>query len=158
MSVKEYSLKFTQLSKYASAMVANYRARMSKFVLGISKMVVKKCRTTMLINEMDISRLMTHAQQIEEEIFKERARETKRTGKLRDCPLLARNGRYGRQAQPSASSGRPTQQVASSGSGVIQRQDKLYALQTRQDHEDSPDVAIGMLCVFQFDVYALLDP
>ncbi|XP_049397388.1 uncharacterized protein LOC125861566 [Solanum stenotomum] len=139
-------------------MVANYRARMSKFVLDISKMVVKKCKTNMLIKEMDISRLMTHAQQIEEEIFKERARETKRTSKLRDCPSLARNGGYGRQAQPSASSSRPTQQAASSGSGVIQRQDKFYAIQTRQDHEGSPDVVIGMLCVFQFDVYALLDP
>ena len=31
MSVKECSLKFTQLSKYAPAMVANPRSRMSKF-------------------------------------------------------------------------------------------------------------------------------
>lgn len=51
---------------------------MSKFVWGNSKMVVKKFRTTMLIKEMDISRLMTHVQQIEEEKFKERAREIKR--------------------------------------------------------------------------------
>ena len=59
-------------------MVVNYRARMSKFVWGNSKMVVKKFRTTMLIKEMDISRLMTHVQQIVEEKFKERSREIKR--------------------------------------------------------------------------------
>lgn len=34
MSVKEYSFKFTQLSKYAPTSVANSRARMNKFVMG----------------------------------------------------------------------------------------------------------------------------
>ena len=36
MSVQEYSLKFTQLSKYAPSMVANPRTRMNKFVMGVS--------------------------------------------------------------------------------------------------------------------------
>ena len=40
MSVKEYSLKFTQLSKYAPTLVADSRAKMNKFVIGVSHLVV----------------------------------------------------------------------------------------------------------------------
>ncbi|XP_049378026.1 uncharacterized protein LOC125842750 [Solanum stenotomum] len=38
MSVQEYGLKLTQLSRYAPYMVANSKARMSKFLLGESDM------------------------------------------------------------------------------------------------------------------------
>ncbi|XP_049391512.1 uncharacterized protein LOC125855903 [Solanum stenotomum] len=41
-------------------------------------MVVKECRTAMLVNDMDISHLMVHTQQIEEDKLKERSREAKR--------------------------------------------------------------------------------
>ncbi|WMV58189.1 hypothetical protein MTR67_051574 [Solanum verrucosum] len=40
MSVNEYALKFMQLSKYYLTMVVNPRARMSKFVLGASDLLV----------------------------------------------------------------------------------------------------------------------
>ena len=36
MSVKEYSIKFTQLSKYAPTMAANFRDKMNKFSMGYS--------------------------------------------------------------------------------------------------------------------------
>uniref|UniRef100_M1DFF0 Gag-pol polyprotein n=1 Tax=Solanum tuberosum TaxID=4113 RepID=M1DFF0_SOLTU len=39
-----------------------------------------------------------------------------------------------------------------------QRQNRLYALQDRQDQEDSPDMVTGTLRVFNLDVYALIDP
>ncbi|XP_049354642.1 uncharacterized protein LOC125819212 [Solanum verrucosum] len=39
---------------YAPAMVVDPRARMSKFVLGVFAIVVKECRTSMLIIDMDI--------------------------------------------------------------------------------------------------------
>ncbi|WMV43118.1 hypothetical protein MTR67_036503 [Solanum verrucosum] len=65
---------------------------------------------------------------------------------MRDCPMLKVKGREGKQATPS-------------GSGLnAPKQNRFYALQTRGEHESSPDVVTGMLKVFQLDVYALLDP
>ncbi|WMV54508.1 hypothetical protein MTR67_047893 [Solanum verrucosum] len=78
MSMKEYSLKFTQLSQYSPTMVADPRARMSKFVLGASVLMVKECLTAMLVKEIDVSHLMVHAQQIEEEKSKDKPRDSKR--------------------------------------------------------------------------------
>lgn len=45
-------------------MIVYLREHMSKFFLGVSEMVVKEWRTNMLINDMDISHLMIHAQQV----------------------------------------------------------------------------------------------
>lgn len=42
MSVKEYSLKFTQLARYAPNMVTGNRCRMSKFMSGVADSMVKE--------------------------------------------------------------------------------------------------------------------
>ncbi|WMV32871.1 hypothetical protein MTR67_026256 [Solanum verrucosum] len=67
MSVHEYSLRFTQLSRYALEMVADMRSIMSVFVAGLSHLSSKKGNATMLIGKMDIARLMIHVQQVEED-------------------------------------------------------------------------------------------
>ncbi|WMV24988.1 hypothetical protein MTR67_018373 [Solanum verrucosum] len=77
MSVKEYALNFTQLAKYAPTMITNSKAKMNKFVSGVSKLVVKECRTIVLIKEMYISHLI-HSQKIEEEKLKGKAIESNR--------------------------------------------------------------------------------
>lgn len=78
MSMREYSLKFTKLSKYTPFMVADLMDRMSKLIFRVSKLVFKECKTTMLVKEMVISHLMTYAKKIEEEKLREHARESKR--------------------------------------------------------------------------------
>ena len=62
MTVREYYLKFNQLVKYAPNLVADNRASISKFVTGVSSYVVKEHRSAILSSEMNLSRLMTHAQ------------------------------------------------------------------------------------------------
>ncbi|XP_049406438.1 uncharacterized protein LOC125870132 [Solanum stenotomum] len=65
MSVQEYPLKFTKLSKYAPSLVSDLREEMSRFVTGVSDVIEQGCRAAMLHDNMDISNLMVHAQQVE---------------------------------------------------------------------------------------------
>ena len=79
MSVREYSLKFTKLSKYASTIIANPRAKMSRFMSGLNDTLVNASHSAMLNTKMDIARLMTHMQEVEGQNMKEqRIREFKR--------------------------------------------------------------------------------
>ena len=61
MSVKEYSLEFTKLSKYASSLVLNDRDEMSRYVTGESKELEEKYCSAMLHDNMDLCILIINA-------------------------------------------------------------------------------------------------
>ncbi|XP_069148273.1 uncharacterized protein [Solanum lycopersicum] len=68
MTVREYSLKFVKLSRYANFLVSNSRDEMSRFLTGIAEDLEEECRAAMLHDNMNLSRLMVHVQQVEESI------------------------------------------------------------------------------------------
>ena len=80
MSVEDYSLKFTMLSRYAPSMVSNPRNEMSRFVTNVSDLVNEECRMTMIHSDMNFSRLMMFAQSIEESKHTWISRNMKRGG------------------------------------------------------------------------------
>ncbi|XP_049364348.1 uncharacterized protein LOC125829128 [Solanum verrucosum] len=78
MIVQEYRLNFTQLSRYAPHMVSDSRVQMNKFLYGVSDFVKTECRNAMLLEDMSISRLITHTQQVEGDKLREQATENKK--------------------------------------------------------------------------------
>ena len=88
--VQEYGLKFNQLSTYSPHMVSNSRAQMNKFLYGVSDQVKRECRSSMLLGDINISSLMTHAQQVESEKYMERLSILRRIG-LGTITILNRN-------------------------------------------------------------------
>ena len=50
---------------YAPSLVSNSRDEMSRLFTGVFDVVKEECCTVMLLNDIDISRLMVFAQQIE---------------------------------------------------------------------------------------------
>lgn len=53
MSVREYDLNFTKLSKYDPSLVVDPSPRMNKFMSRVSNLVVKECRTSMFVKDME---------------------------------------------------------------------------------------------------------
>ena len=71
MIVQEYWLKFNQFSRYAPHIVADSRAQMNKFFYRVSYLVKIELKNAMLLKDMNISMLMTYAQQVEGDKLRE---------------------------------------------------------------------------------------
>ena len=65
MTVREYFLKFIKLSRYATFLMSNNGDDMSRFLTGISE-EFEECRAAMLHDSVDLSMLMVHVQQVED--------------------------------------------------------------------------------------------
>ncbi|XP_015081369.1 uncharacterized protein LOC107024990 [Solanum pennellii] len=63
MIVREYSLKFVKLSRYATSLVSYSRDEMSGFLMRILGDMEDDCRYEMLHDSMDLSKLMVQNQQ-----------------------------------------------------------------------------------------------
>ena len=63
MNVEKYSLKFPMLSTHSPSLVSNPRDEMSRFVTGVADLVKEECHTSMLYDDMTLSRLMKYANQ-----------------------------------------------------------------------------------------------
>lgn len=72
LTVHKYGLNFTQLSCYAREIVKDMSSRLSFFLAGLGRATRKKYRDTMMIGDMDISRLEVYVQQVEEEKLRDR--------------------------------------------------------------------------------------
>ena len=70
--------KITKLSRFVPYMVANSRFQMNKFLYKLSNSVEIEFRNAILLENMNISRIMTHTQQFERNKLKEHAKENKK--------------------------------------------------------------------------------
>ena len=86
----KYSLKFTQMSKYAHSLVSDFRDEMNRFMMGLSDDLQEECHSAMLHENMNIYRLMVHTQQVEESRAKRKSRMLRGQGHL--MMLLQRVG------------------------------------------------------------------
>ena len=75
MSVLDYSLKFTKLSKCAPSLISDPRDQKSHFVTGVLDDLKEECRSSMLHDNMNISHLILYSQQVEETRVKRKSRD-----------------------------------------------------------------------------------
>ena len=92
MSVEEYSLKFSKLSRYAPSLVSYSMVEMSHFVMCVADLVREECHTTMIHDDMTLPRLMVYAQSIENSKLRRMARNFKRAVIVIDSKLGLRRG------------------------------------------------------------------
>ncbi|KAK4727303.1 hypothetical protein R3W88_032220 [Solanum pinnatisectum] len=102
-------------ARYAPHMVADSRAQMNKFLYGVSYLVKIECRNAMLLENMNISRLMTNAQQVEGDKLREQSKVNKkaRTGNYEYSQQKSGGGNHS-QVQQNSSAPAPSSSSAPS--------------------------------------------
>ncbi|XP_049406260.1 uncharacterized protein LOC125869904 [Solanum stenotomum] len=159
MSVKKYALKFTQLSKYAPTLVADSRAKMNKFVMGVSDLEsklkgnnreVKRARTcdrNFSYARSDGQVRPRFRQKFSNQgssssplrVNKDQVSNPKPQGCNGSGSYVTRSicSKYGRKHD-----GREGKQAPSSGSNSdAPKKNRFYALQNQGDRESSPNMA-----------------
>ena len=59
-------------------MIADSKAQMNKFLYGVSDLLKTEYRNVMLLENMNISRLITHNNQVEEDKLRKQVKENKK--------------------------------------------------------------------------------
>ncbi|XP_070005034.1 uncharacterized protein [Nicotiana sylvestris] len=80
MSVREYSMQFDSLARYAPHMVVEMRDQVHLFVNGLGPHLINECTTPSLVEGMDISRIQAYAQTQEDRKRQQRADREKDRG------------------------------------------------------------------------------
>ena len=78
------------MSKYASSLVSNARNEMIRYVTGVSKDTKEECHASMVNDNIDLSRLMIHDQQVEESCLRKSNREAKKARYFERCSSKSR--------------------------------------------------------------------
>ncbi|XP_075080148.1 uncharacterized protein LOC142165509 [Nicotiana tabacum] len=151
MSVNEYYLKFVYLAKYAPEMVRDMRARVRRFVLGLSDDLIADANIAAQNNDMTITKMVAFIQGNEDRLKEE---EQLQREKEREFSKKAKSVGNFNQGDLKQEQGRDATKSNNAGGG----QNRLYELADHQDTEARGDVVTCMLTIFTFDVYALIDP
>ena len=105
MSLKEYSFKFVTLSEYSSYVVSSRTDDISRFVTGVSEDLEKECLAAMSHDNIDLSRFMEYAYNVEESLKSKRGRECKKPRPLdQDNSSIGRSS-FGVQDRPKLMKG-----------------------------------------------------
>ena len=67
MSVREYSLQFNSLARYAPNVVATMEDRVHRFMDRLETYLVRDCTIAALNRDMDIARIQAFAQKMEDQ-------------------------------------------------------------------------------------------
>jgi len=76
--VREYSLKFNSLSRYAPNVVSTMEDRVHRYVDRLDSYLVRDCTISSLNKDMAIARLQAFAQKLEDQRQRRRAQESER--------------------------------------------------------------------------------
>ncbi|TMW98055.1 hypothetical protein EJD97_004551 [Solanum chilense] len=157
MSVEEYSLKFSMVSKYPASLLSNPRDEISRFLTGVTNLVREEYHTTMLHDDITLSRLVVYAQSIEQSKHRRIARNLKRSGsndqgqsRFKQRAQTQDESRSAKVKFERVDRGRKGKRVAPKVPKVEAPSKRhFYTLQTKTDYDDD-DANFFLLLEYEF--------